>query len=237
MLKVCRDVEFVNSIMNHPEVRPFIGPGPDVLDLAAFMAEPRNVVLATEDGCFLFHWYTTGVYEVHTNFLPQGRGRKSLAAAKAAAHWMFTQTDCTEILTKIIASNVAAVWLTEKMNFSHLFDSPREGWGDVRYYRMGFHDWVAADKSLPGRGHWFHSRLESERGAAPGHDDDAVHDRYVGATVEMILAGNVQKAQRLYNSWAMLAGYAQLQILSTNPLRLHIGDGEITVRDGTFFHR
>lgn len=229
------DAEQVGAVMNHTDVRPHIGPGPDVIDPAGFLADPRNIALFNEHGGFLFHCHAPGVYEVHTQFLKSGRGRQALEAAKYAAFAMFTQTDCMEIFTKIQADNKRAIWLTEAMGFDFMFEHDRPGWGKVRYYVLGYQKWVATCEELPQMGHWFHERLEEARGTPPGHDDDPAHDRYVGAAVEMIMAGNLAKAVHLYSRWAVLAGYARLTVLGTDPLVLHIGDGTVTVREGNLF--
>mgnify|MGYP003654839164 CR=1 FL=1 len=42
------------------------------------------------------------------------------------------------------------------------------------------------------------------------HEDDAVHDRYVGAAISMIRCGNADKAETVYNKWALMAGYAPI---------------------------
>lgn len=228
------DAGFFNSVMNHPDVRPHIGPGPKVLDVSAFVADANNVALANEHGGFLFHRYAPGIYEVHTQFLPSGRGKQALESAQYAAFWMFTQTDCMEILTKIQADNRPAIKLTVAMGFDFLYEHDRPEWGQVKYYRLDYHRWVNRCTYLPEKGRWFHERLEALRGFGPGHEDDAAHDRYVGATVVMIQAGNTAKAIHTYSRWAQLSGYCPLKVVGTDPLVLDVGDGLIAVENGTF---
>ncbi|MDH2239068.1 hypothetical protein N5K27_22425 [Pigmentiphaga sp. GD03639] len=228
------DAAFVNRVMNDPVVRPFIGPGPDILEMGPFVADRRNVVLATEHGCFLFHWYAPGVYEVHTQFLPAGRGRHALDAAVAAAHWMFVRTDCMEMLTKVAHSNRSAAWLAERVGFRPAFERECEGYGQTTYYHFLYQDWAARAPGVHERGEWFHDRLQDLRGTPADHGQDAAHDRYVGIATEMILAGNVAKGVVLYNRWARFAGYHPISVAQESPLVLDIGDGLIRVTDNDF---
>lgn len=45
------DATRINAVLNHDAVRPWVlMPGQEALDLSAFVADPHNVVLMTEDG-------------------------------------------------------------------------------------------------------------------------------------------------------------------------------------------
>lgn len=228
------DVGAVAAVMNHESVRPYIGPGGDHVDPAPFIADARNVALWGEHGGHLFSWYAPGVYEVHTQFLPAGRGEHALKASHGAVFEMFTKTDCMEVLTRIQASNKAAIRLALAVGFEFVFENERPEWGAMRYYKLDYHKWVNTCPYLPAIGEWFHERLESERGSPPGHDEDPAHDRYVGATVEMMLCGNVAKGIHTYNRWSRLAGFCPLVVVNDDPLTLHLGDGLIEIGNGTF---
>jgi len=110
------------------------------LDLTEAVSNPDNVFLANEFGGFLFvkDDYT---YEVHTNFLPAGRGKAALAAAKEAARYMFQETDCLAIRTYVPVGNVAADALTRRMGFTQ--------WGtaevcghEAKLYMLTIKEWV-----------------------------------------------------------------------------------------------
>lgn len=65
----------VNYLVNHPDVRPFIGGDPaEPLDLSAAVANDENIFLDGEHGGFACIWSAPGVYEIHTFVLPEGRG-------------------------------------------------------------------------------------------------------------------------------------------------------------------
>lgn len=86
---LCRDAERINAVANHPEIRPFIGPG-DALDMSEAVSRPENWFLMGEHGGFALIWSAPKVYEVHTFIKRSGRGRW---AYKAAADMIAFATD------------------------------------------------------------------------------------------------------------------------------------------------
>lgn len=139
---------FLQSVMDHPQVRPWIGPdgadGP--LDLAAIFNQGIALEFAT--GGFFFHRLGDGVMEVHTLFLPGSRD--VLACCKAAAKHLFTATECMRIVTKVPADNIPADRLTRKAGFRHDHTRPqaykRGGQlHDVRHYSLHMDDWITAN--------------------------------------------------------------------------------------------
>lgn len=93
-----RASERINAIVNHPDVRPHIGPGGE-LDLSAAVADPANWFLMGDHGGFALINTAPGEYEVHTFILKSGRGRWARQAAKdgiafARSHgagWLWTK--------------------------------------------------------------------------------------------------------------------------------------------------
>lgn len=83
-------------------------------------------------------------------------------------------------------------------------------------------------------GQEFHDKLEEKKAEIEGHnhDDDAIHDHYVGAACLMSLAGKVDKGLMIYNSWAACAGYAPAFVVSYEPLMVDTGDAIWTEKDG-----
>lgn len=119
-VKLSRDVEFVNKIVNTPGVAEWIrGPLETPLDLSSLVLNENNKLLVDETGGFLFvKKGELPLYEVHTQFLPGAQ--KVLEKAKEAAFYMFTKTDCIEIMTCVPSINVAARRLTKKMKFEYV---------------------------------------------------------------------------------------------------------------------
>lgn len=223
------DVEFFNRVANDPSVRPFLGGlgGADdtsPLDLGPLISNPAVVALQTDHGGWIFHPILPGAYEVHTLFLPVGRGRRHRAAAAEGFRFMFTRTDCLEILTKCPDDNGPARWASAQLGFRERFHRP-DAWAEgvgISYRAFTLDDWVARDPVCWGEGQNFHAELEAAKAAAgsarPVHADDPAHDRAVGAAALMIRAGQVGKGVGVYNRWAAFAGYQPVEALSATVL-------------------
>ena len=240
------DAGRINAVLNHDSVKPWIMmPGRDVFDISDAVADPRNVVLMLDDGTggIVFEHHEPGVFEVHTQFLPQSRGRIALDATREALEWMFTRTDAMELLTKCPAHNRAAAALAKRiggtLDFRREAVWPTEaGPVAVDFYALRYADWVKTAPGLEAYGKWFHDELEAEKARVGSaheiHDDDLAHDRFVGATVAMILGGQIAKAIVLYNRWAKFAGYAPAEVVSRSPLVIDIQEAWLEVGSGNF---
>ena len=78
------DVERLNFLINHPEIRPFVGGDiTQPIDLSPAIADPANIFLSGDHGAFCCSWTGPGDYEVHTLVLPEGRGKWAYEFAKA----------------------------------------------------------------------------------------------------------------------------------------------------------
>lgn len=229
------DSAWFNQLLNHPSVHCWVAGDLENLDATALIGDERNILLRADKGGFLFHFHEPGTYEVHTQFLPEGRG--VLELAKQAAHYLFTKTDCVEILTRVPVGHAAAKKLTLAMGFTKLFTGSK--WklhGEtvpVEFYRLGIEEWIANAEGLVERGEWFHKELE-RLGAEAEHEDDVVHDRYVGAAVEMILNGQVGKGVAYYNRWAKFYGYDLIACVSRDPLIIDIRTARLKVANDSF---
>jgi hypothetical protein len=149
-MRVAQSPEFLQSVIDHPKVRPWIAPdGVDgELPLAAVFHE--GIGLEFNTGGFFFHRLGDGVFEVHTLFLPGTRD--AFECCQAAAHFMFCGTECTRIVTKVPADNVPAWKLTEKMEFRLDYVRPsaflRGGkLHDVKHYSLVMDDWMRRQQS------------------------------------------------------------------------------------------
>lgn len=238
MIHRSRDVAFFNAVANDPAVRPFMGgeDGPNGLDLAPLIENPAVVTLRAAHGGWIYVPILAGAYELHTLFLPEGRGRPHLRAAVEGFRFMFVETDCLEILTKCPDDNGAARWASSHLGFRERFrrdDAWAPGVG-VSYRAFSVDDWMARDAQCLTQGQAFHATLEAAKTGSdsPLHAEDAAHDRAVGAAVLMARAGQTQKGVGLYNRWAAFAGYAQIEALS--PTVIDIRDALVELRpDGS----
>lgn len=235
------DAAFLNGVANHCAVRPALG-GKGPLDLSTLIANPANVAMQTEHGGFLVIKQEPGIYEVHTLFLPKGRGPELIDPVADGLRFMFAETDCIELQTKVPAGNSSAARLALVAGFQTQFIRDDAWMGldgslePVAYQTLTFDRWKAQDAALVGLGRDFHDRLEDAKAAAgstlEAHPDDEAHDRAVGASVLMFKAGNARKAVWLYNRWAKFAGYQTIELLDPNPVTVDVRDALIQVRNG-----
>lgn len=136
------DVQFLNRVVNDPAMEKS-RLGVKNIDLTAAVSDPENIFLANEYGGFLFMKDGDG-YEVHTNFLPEGRGKVALDAARDAAAYIFTQTDAHWIRTLVPRGNVAAYALTKAMGFQATGDHVRVNDTLCRVFELKFEVYFAS---------------------------------------------------------------------------------------------
>lgn len=241
ILKRTMDATFLNGVANHADVRPSLG-GVGALDLSQTIADPKNVTLQGEYGGFVGVRLEPGVYECHSMFLREGRGGYALDAMREGLRYLFTRTDCIEVVTKAPEGNLAALGAARGMGFVVSFRLDK-GWplgdgqfGPVDCMSLPFKKWVAKDDAVQERGEWFHNRLEelttAQGKAIPVHYEELAHNRAAGASVLMFEAGNPVKATASYNLWAKTAGFPTMRLLSLNPVILDMDQVVIGISDG-----
>ncbi len=234
VLRRVMDAAVLNRVSNPPSVRPWLG-GEGKVDWSPIVEHAGNVALVNEHGGWVFQQLMPGLYEAHSQFLPEGRGRPMFEAAREAIRYLFTHTECTEIVSKVPLANAGAVGLSRWSGFEERFR--REGaWTSVNgapatavaYVGMTLDAWKKRDPACLHRGQWFHAQLEAAKHAAgsalPVHPEDESHDRAVGASVLRFQAGNPRKAVATYNKWAVFVGYAPIALLQEHPVIVDVGD-------------
>lgn len=241
ILKRTMDATFLNGVANHPDVRPSLG-GAGPLDLTSAISKAQNVALQGEFGGFVGVQLEPGVYECHSMFLLEGRGAFALDAMREGLRYLFTRTDCIEVVTKAPVGNLAAVGAARGMGFVVSFRLDKGwalgdgGFGAVDCMALPFKKWVAKDDAVQERGEWFHNRLEELTAAQgktiPVHYEEPAHNRAAGASVLMFEAGNPVKATASYNLWAKTAGFPTMRLLSLNPVILDMDQVVIGISDG-----
>lgn len=227
MIRRTFDPAFLNSVANHPEVRPWVGPGTDPIDLTATITNADNFALVTDGGGFVLHCHEPGIYEVHSQFLPEGR-QHTRKAMQAGFDYMFTRTDCEKIVSQVPDNNRAAQALAKAARFRTMFHRQDGLLGPTQYVGLTIDEWAQDNADLEADGEWFHDTLEAAKkdygSSRPVHAHDPAHERAVGAAVRMFKAGNAQKAIGFYNRWARLAGYEPIYLISTQPLVINVID-------------
>lgn len=154
MIRRSFDAAEINAILNDPSVLPFVGlPGMGHLDMTPVIADRRNVVLMAEGGGLIFHHQGDGQFEVHTQFLPSWRGRHALRAATEAVSWMFAETDCRLITTKVPDGNYAAGALARRVGLMFRYTEDAAWPTDrgpvaVRWYSVSKDEWLSRSRKV-----------------------------------------------------------------------------------------
>ena len=114
-MHLSRDADFLNNVVNDPSVFPYISYGfKDPVDVGPLIRDEKNYFFANSFGGFLVINKGSGIYEIHSQFLPEGRGLSAILAAREAMEYMFTNTDCTVLITDCPKDNPAARILAKK---------------------------------------------------------------------------------------------------------------------------
>jgi hypothetical protein len=244
MIERSFDATNINFVLNHPSVRPDVaGDEEGDLDISAAVENEKNVLLMGEHGGVFFFNLLPGVFECHTQCLPAGRGKWIYRFVRECGVWMFTRTDAFEIATRIPEKHHAARHLAIHAGMQHEFTRPLETtWRgerqDCHIYSYRVQRWSAGAKELDERGSDFHSFLHDEATrlgvTARPHEDDAQHNRVVGVCLAMLEGGQVGKAVRLYNRWALLSRHAFIQLLSEDPIRIRFDIGDLVFVNGEY---
>lgn len=241
-LKRTLDASFLNTVANDPSVRPWLG-GKGPIDLTPRVAHMGAIALVGAYGGFLIEPLAAGLYDVHSLFLPDGRGVGAAAAMQEGLEYIFTATDCTELVTKIPEPNRAARQLATVGGFRERF-TRGQAWQastgvttDCAYWGLTLQRWMLRSGACQHAGEWFHEQVDAEklaRGASVGvHPDDAVHDYAAGFVVLAARAGQYGKAVDVYNRWAVVAGYQPIRIVSFAPVVLDTGDAVMEITGGS----
>lgn len=221
-----------NAVLNHPTVHPYVAADEkQVVDVRPALKLGHCELIADELGGFFYDEKGPTVYQVHTALLPEARGVKGVHRARKSLEHMFLRTDALEIQTIVAEDNQNARRLTEACGFRLWFE--RENaivlHGQVKkagFWRLSIWDWLT--RFSPDRGKEFHETLESQKERlgimADNHSEDKMHDRVVGATIEMARNGHLLKGVQVYNRWASLAGYKLVKPICDTPPVIDIHD-------------
>ena len=140
-VQLSRDYELLNRVVNDPSVFPYLSLGLEGhLDTSFLVNDPANLFFANEYGGFLLLNQGDGVYEIHSQFLPEGRNRRAVFGAVEAMAHMFTETDCTKLITDCPHGNDRALALAEGVGMKKtgervlvntvcdVYEITKEGW-------------------------------------------------------------------------------------------------------------
>lgn len=91
MIVRATDASLHNYIANHPEVKPTLGYNEGYTDFTPLLRHPGDYVLLSDGAgaAAIFEWSAPNVWQGHSMFLPECRGKEGMASAKAMCRWMF----------------------------------------------------------------------------------------------------------------------------------------------------
>lgn len=211
----------LNRVLASPQVQQQLNPNGEepITDLSPLLTTGQDILLECEHGGFWLHDLGDCLFEVHTLFEP-GTPSEYIRKAVYDGFWyMFTETSALAIHTRVPRHNVPARRLTAGSGFKYMFTMD-----DTDFFRRTIDDWVINNFELEKTGEWFHDKLEDHK----SHEDDSVHDAYVGLAVELIRQNQPNKAEYVYNQWASYTGYAPMSIVGD---AVFAGDMQILIKD------
>jgi len=227
MIQRQTDAAFINQVLNHPKVRPYVASANEgVIDITPAVENKLNVLLMGEFGGCMFFWVQPGMYEVHTQVLPEGRGKWTKAMTAACVHHMFTRTDCFDIITRVPDGHIAAKAAAIQQGMTHEFTRPAEcKWlgeiVDAHIYSFRIQDWARTAPYLVEIGEMLHQRMHEEAKrlgiTATPHANDENHNRYLGVAYEMAANGHPMKALQWYNRWAIVSRHKPISLVALEP--------------------
>lgn len=229
------DAAPANEILNHPTIKAQVaGSYEGYIDIKPIIENEDNVVLQHPLGVAMFVKLQTGYYDMHVAVLPEGRGDWVRDASAFCFRHIFTHTDAIEIITRCPSSNPAAVIAATNAHMTYEFTT-----GDiVDIYTLGINKWVNSDPDIFLEGEWLHRRYDEEfkrlGSDTPRHAEDATHNRYAGAAVAMMRAGQMRKAIGFYNRYALLAGYSPLEVTKLDPVEITVDGFTMRITNNDF---
>ncbi len=234
-LERATDAGFLNAVCNHPDVRPFLY-GSGAIDLTPVIQNQNNLAIQGEHGGMLMVQMVKGIWELHTQVLPDGRGPWALEMAQGCVDWLFSRTNAIEVFTRVPDGNVAAMALSRACGArleEHVLQDLGAGQMKVSIYGGRIQDWIKVAPGMVQRGQLFHSKLRQKYAdmgmSISTHTEDPWHDRHVGAAAGMIIGGQPIKGIMVFNRWAAMALAPPMRLVSLDPLVLDITDCRIEV--------
>ena len=236
-----RTARRINRIINDPSVFPWVcGTAKGPLDMTLAVSNPAHILLMGQHGGIFFHRHQPGIYEAHTQVLPEGRGEWCLGMTRAALHWMFTRSDAIEVMTRVPKGNLAARALTRAAGLRPRFVNPK-GWAlagkivPAEVFSLPIQDWLDQAPGLEERGRWFIERLGRRLGRT-FDEQPSYYDRMTGAAYEMMIGGRPEKAMVFFNRWAALADHEPLAVTCLRPVAMKFAGATLILRDDGDFY-
>lgn len=155
------------------------------------------------------------VMEQHTGFIESARGKDAIDAMQSATAAVFLQTPCSRIVSYCPDWHPGTKGIARQMGSVPLYYVPKFAKrAGIEYgatlYGLTVLEWAFRNHmNYAHIGHRWHEEVFAK--LEPHHEDDDVHDGFLGLAVEMGVR-NPHKAVAVYNIWAELAGYAPASV-------------------------
>ncbi len=218
------DIPEINRVLNHEEVYRWATMGKDlgILDISPAFERVFVLLEPSGGGCIILDPFSEGTFEVHTCILGAFRGKASEAIVQDTLRFVFAETGCMEILTKVPIENKAADLFTRQVGFIRVADASQ-----LRSYQLSIERWPYLDTTL--------DQFCPPELAVLAMDD--YQRRLFGALMLVSSKGFMGKAVSVYNKHARLQGYLPVEVcgmdsLTVGGLAIHFGeDGSFRVED------
>ena len=109
------DFVWLNWLLNHPLINPWIGGNGSSVD--ASVVDKPNIILEAEYGAFWFIELSPGVWDAHTQFLPDSVNTYELGIE--AIEYIRAQPGYKKITTQGPRDNPRAIRFLEKLGFKY----------------------------------------------------------------------------------------------------------------------
>ena len=101
-----KDVDFIHSILRHPEIYPLITddgcPPPEEYDVTEIVERSLCIYLSPNKySLFVYRPITSVTWEVHANVLKPGRGIEAIRAGRESVQYMFSKTGAQKLVAYI----------------------------------------------------------------------------------------------------------------------------------------
>ena len=167
------DGSLLNDVANDPAVRSFLG-GDGLVDVSALLSDANNIALVDDVGGFVMIRQEAGLYDCHTLYPPEARGKHALQAGKDVLRWMFTRTDATALSGVFPASNQRVEGFGKLLGFQMVHERLTH-LGTAQCGFLTLEKWVGVDLSRcleiarhqPMKGVWIYNRIARLMGMEP----------------------------------------------------------------------
>ncbi len=134
-----QDIPEINKILNAPGVIEGATMDTCVHMDAGVVLDMGGHVLVNDTGGFLLIPTEPEEFEAHMFFLPEGRGKHAISAAKEGLAIMFDKHRAKKVTARIPLSNLASRRLTKQIGFSSVGTGPSDygvGIFDSEFYEV-----------------------------------------------------------------------------------------------------